>query len=93
MNDSPGLFLFGLVFPILEQRFRFLFYYFFLCHKIFFTYKIPFKKRGVLSFESYEDGQDISCRSMMFGASRFYGRHLLFFLQRQNIWRMELSDS
>jgi hypothetical protein len=41
--------------------------------------KYLLKSEEFCLFESYEDGQDISCRSMMFGASRYYGRYLSFF--------------
>lgn len=50
LNDSPGLLLFGLVFPFLEQHFLVSVFYF-LCHKISYSLtKYLFKKRGVLSF-------------------------------------------
>ena len=59
MNDSPGLFLFGLVFPILEQRFRFFIYSHFLCHKIFLLHSqnTYLKSEEFCLFKSYEDGK------------------------------------
>ncbi|KAK2126159.1 hypothetical protein NOF04DRAFT_1088735 [Fusarium oxysporum II5] len=71
LNDSLGLLLFGLVFPFLEQHFL-------VSVSIFFVTKISLfhlqntylNSEEFCLFEYYEDGQDISCRSMMFGASR-----------------------
>ena len=65
LNDSPGLLLFGLVFPFLEQHF--------LVSGLKFLIHLQntyLKSEEFCLFEYYEDGQDISCRSMMFGASR-----------------------
>ncbi|KAH7158561.1 hypothetical protein DER46DRAFT_361323 [Fusarium sp. MPI-SDFR-AT-0072] len=72
LNDSPGLLLFGLVFPFFGATFS-CFGFYFLCHKnfLYFTLQNTYlKSEEFCLFEYYEDGQDISCRSMMFGASR-----------------------
>lgn len=52
LNDSPGLLLFGLVFPFLEQHFLVSGYLFSLSQNIslFHFTKYLVKKRGVLSF-------------------------------------------
>jgi hypothetical protein len=74
--------------------FGFLFTHF-LCHRIFFIYflfpllKIPIQKARSFVFSNV-DGQDISCRSMMIGASRFMGGPIFVFLSRQNTLKMEL---
>lgn len=66
--------------------FGFLFTHF-LCHKIFFSilfplFKIPIQKARSFVF-SNDDGQDISCRSMMFGASRFMGANFCFSVETE----------
>jgi hypothetical protein len=95
MNDSPGLFLFGLVFPILDQRFRFFIYSHFLCHKIFLLHSqnTYLKSEEFCLFKSYEDGKISVVEAWCLAHRDFYGRHLLFFLPRRNTWKMELSDS
>jgi hypothetical protein len=73
--------------PFLEQHFL-------VSVSIFFVTKISLfhlqntylNSEEFCLFEYYEDGQDISCRSMMFGASRLLWEAnflLLSFLQRQ----------
>jgi hypothetical protein len=81
--------LFGVTFV------RIFIYTFSLSHNLLFIifiplFKIPIQKARSFVF-SNDDGQDISCRSMMFGASRFMGGGPIFvFLLRQNTLKMEL---
>jgi len=60
--------------------FYFYFFYFFpLSQNFLFLLQNTFlKSEEFCLFESYEDGQDISCRSMMFGASRSMGGTFCF---------------
>lgn len=52
LNDSPGLLLFGLVFPFLEQHFLVSVFYF-LCHKISYSFtKYLFKKARSFVFSN-----------------------------------------
>lgn len=58
----------GSAFPV----FILLLFSFSFVTKFYFHLQNTFlKSEEFCLFESYEDGQDISCRSMMFGASRF----------------------
>lgn len=69
LNDSPGLLLFGLVFPFLEQHFLVRVFIFFVIKFLIHLQNTYLKSEEFCLFEYYEDGQDISCRSMI-GASR-----------------------
>lgn len=65
--------------PPLEQRFRFYLSLSFVTKFSFSFTKYYLKSEELCLFEPYEDGQDISCRSMMFGASRILWEALFVF--------------
>jgi hypothetical protein len=79
MNDSPGLFLFGLDSTSWSSVSGFYFITFSFVTKFSFSLtKYLLKSEEFCLFEPCEDGQDISCRSMMFGASRSMGGTFCF---------------
>jgi hypothetical protein len=78
-------FLFGFFIYTFSLSQHFLFILF-----LFPLFKIPIQKARSFVF-SNDDGQDISCRSMMFGASRFTGGgQFLFFCWDRILWRWSL---